>query len=197
MYRTKRNYVEITAAIEFSEIKAFYDARNALWESDDDESFGRQYVREIEARSAAEAREDKEGAARASGKIGGIMRRYRNWMVLELTKMAFKDVDTSREFIRNWQKIVFGKSIDRTELAQYADKSRAGAGRKSLSTASAFRRDVASFLYRRLKRAVGSVQAEGDDKLMKMYETAMAEYFKARYLPSGEGEVYRPRRSGL
>jgi len=190
MYTIKQEYVEKTDGMEFSEIMEFMDARNALWESEDEKSIGQQYAA---AKAIMETAADPKDVARAKGTISGVIRRYRHWMLMELTILAFKDVDTSREFIRKWQKDVFGKSVAWKKLATFADKSRIGAGRKSLSTASAFRRTIAAVLYGSLVKRFESVDAEGD--FMARYEMLVADHFKERHLPSGEAS--RPHRAGL
>lgn len=70
----------------------------------------------IEARSAAAA-------------YGGLVKRWRRWLIEEITEATLLDADTSRESVRTWQSNVFGHAVASSRLSRYGKPARSGGGR--------------------------------------------------------------------
>lgn len=74
----------------------------------------------------------------ANAAYGAVMKNWHRFLITELTRLAYeendwRDLKIGREFAREWQKRLFGKSVSATELAKYAANwERQKCGRKGL-----------------------------------------------------------------
>lgn len=75
------------------------------------------------------AANDLIGARAAAAAYGGVVKRWRIWLIEALTSAVLSDVATSRAAVRDWQMSVFGKSIASARLRQYALPAHSGGGR--------------------------------------------------------------------
>lgn len=65
----------------------------------------------------------------AMAAFGGVTKRWRRWLIEELTEIALQGKDTSRQRVADWQKHTFGQSVSATRLNVYAHEERSGGGR--------------------------------------------------------------------
>lgn len=66
--------------------------------------------------------------ARAAA-FGGLVKRWRHDLVVELTDIGVEDGMASRGLVRSWQQRVFGRSVASGALARYAVPEHSGGGR--------------------------------------------------------------------
>lgn len=57
------------------------------------------------------------------------MKRWRRWLIENLTFVALQGIDTSRAGVREWQIEMFGQSVASSLLKQYAKAEHSGGGR--------------------------------------------------------------------
>ncbi|WP_273428918.1 hypothetical protein [Chitinibacter tainanensis] len=69
----------------------------------------------------------------AAAAYGGLVKRWRRYVIQQLTEAAFLGLDTSRVKVREWQLGCFGQSLASAELARYAKPARSGGGRVDAS----------------------------------------------------------------
>lgn len=72
---------------------------------------------------------DEVAAARAAAEYGAVVKRWRRFLILELTQIGLDLDGVGREFVRRWQKATFGQAVASSALAQYAKPQRSGGGR--------------------------------------------------------------------
>lgn len=75
------------------------------------------------------AANDIVGARAAAAAYGGVVKRWRRWLIENLTFVALRGIDTSRAGVRDWQIETFGQSVASSLLKQYAKAERSGGGR--------------------------------------------------------------------
>lgn len=80
-----------------------------------------------EARSIGDLRAERAAAAA----YGGVVKRWRRWLIEQITEVALAGHDTSRDSVRGWQRQVFGQSIASGGLSRYATPERSGGGRSA------------------------------------------------------------------
>lgn len=69
------------------------------------------------------------GARAAAAAYGGVVKRWRRWLIENLTFVALCGVETSRAGVREWQTNMFGQSVASSLLKQYGKAERSGGGR--------------------------------------------------------------------
>ncbi|EHW5332147.1 hypothetical protein K2990_004729 [Escherichia coli] len=65
----------------------------------------------------------------AAAAFGGVVKRWRGWLIEQLTETSLAGRDTSRDSVRGWQQRIFGRSVASGRLRKYARPERSGAGR--------------------------------------------------------------------
>ena len=60
---------------------------------------------------------------------GGLVKRWRRFLVETITDAIWGNQDCSREYIRDWQQRIFGRAIASRHLKAYAKTERSGGGR--------------------------------------------------------------------
>lgn len=75
------------------------------------------------------AANDVVGARAAAAAYGGVVKRWRRWLIENLTHAALAGADTSRAGVREWQTKMFGQSLASSLLKQYGNPERSGGGR--------------------------------------------------------------------
>ena len=60
---------------------------------------------------------------------GGLVKRWRRWLIEQLTDVALSNCDTSRDSVRMWQQRVFGQAVASARLTRYAIPEHSGSGR--------------------------------------------------------------------
>jgi hypothetical protein len=75
------------------------------------------------------AANDVVGARAAAAAYGGVVKRWRRWLIEHLTFAALSGVETSRAGVREWQTKMFGQSVASSLLKQYGKAERSGGGR--------------------------------------------------------------------
>lgn len=75
------------------------------------------------------AANDVVGARAAAAAYGGVVKRWRRWLIENLTMVALSGMETSRAGVREWQVKMFGQSVASSLLKQYANAERSGGGR--------------------------------------------------------------------
>lgn len=68
-------------------------------------------------------------ARSAAAAYGGLIKRWRRWLIEEITDVTLLGVDTSRESVRKWQSEVFGQAVASSRLCKYSKPERSGGGR--------------------------------------------------------------------
>lgn len=79
--------------------------------------------------SRALAAKDELAARSAAAAYGGLVKRWRRWLIEALTYAALADVETSRGNVRAWQQRVFGQAVASSRLKEYSKPERSGGGR--------------------------------------------------------------------
>lgn len=77
---------------------------------------------------AAETK-DERAIRSAAAAYGGLVKRWRRYLIEQLTAVAFAGKDTSRTRVREWQRLIFGQAVASSRLSQYARSERSGGGR--------------------------------------------------------------------
>lgn len=72
---------------------------------------------------------DKSAFTAAMAGFGGVTKRWRRWLIEEITEVALQGCDTSRKKVAEWQRHTFGQSVSSTRLDMYAHEERSGGGR--------------------------------------------------------------------
>lgn len=107
------------------------------------------YFQAMEARrliSLALSAGDQRAERAAAAAYGGVVKRWRSWLIEQITEMALSGCDTSRDGVRSWQKRIFGRSISSDRLRQYAQPERSGGGRAApLAVVEDVERQAAEF----------------------------------------------------
>ena len=85
------------------------------------------------ARIAASA--DEKEARRRAAEFGGLVKRWRAFLIERLTQAVLEatEADCSRQWAREWQRRVFGRSIASKSLSQFGHPDRSGGGRRDES----------------------------------------------------------------
>lgn len=110
-----------------------------------------------EAIVAASAKNDTRAERSASAVYGGVVKRWRSWLIEQITDAALAGCDTSRDRVREWQRSVFGQSVSSAELKRYAKPERSGGGRSlPLAMDDVTKQEAAAF-YQRHKNDVKTV----------------------------------------
>lgn len=81
--------------------------------------------------SKALATDDVNAARSAAAMYGGVIKRWRRWLIESLTFVALADVETSRTSVRDWQTQMFGQSVASSLLRQYGKVERSEPPRES------------------------------------------------------------------
>lgn len=90
----------------------------------------------------------------AAAAFGGVVKRWRRWLIEQITDMALAGRDTSRDSVRAWQHRIFGQSVASHRLRHYAKPERSGAGRAApLAVIEAVEQQAAEF-YQQHKDAI-------------------------------------------
>ena len=79
--------------------------------------------------SRAQAAKDELGARSAAAAYGGLVKRWRRWLIETLTDAALVDVETSRGKVRAWQQRIFGQAVASSRLKEYGNPKHSGGGR--------------------------------------------------------------------
>lgn len=115
-------------------------------------------ARQAKAAIGAAARTGDERQVRAAAAAyGGLVKRWRRFLVELLTDLVMQQRDTSRGYVREWQQRVFGQAVASGRLAQYAKTERSGGGRPSVSEVP-----------EQLERHVEELFADSKDKLKQL-----------------------------
>lgn len=79
----------------------------------------------------AEAHEERDAIAvrAAAAAYGGIVKRWRRWLIVQLTEASLRHCEKSRQSVRAWQQENFGQAVASAWLDQYASPERSGGGR--------------------------------------------------------------------
>ena len=104
-----------------------------------------------EAISAAHGLRSERAAAAA---FGGVVKRWRRWLIEQITDKALSGCDTSRDSVRAWQMRVFGQSVASEGLRRYATPERSGGGRATPLAPDAVTEQEARAFYQQHKNAV-------------------------------------------
>ncbi|MFZ6774604.1 hypothetical protein ACO0LB_18020 [Undibacterium sp. SXout7W] len=99
--------------------------------------------------SRALATENVLEARSAAAAYGGLVKRWRRWLIEEITDATLMDVDTSREKVRSWQSQVFGQAVASERLSKYGRPERSGGGRSEAITLPDGFEDAAERFYKR------------------------------------------------
>lgn len=73
--------------------------------------------------------DDLIAARSAAAAYGGLVKRWRRWLIENITLEALADVETSRAGVRKWQARVFRRSIASSALNQFGNPDHSGGGR--------------------------------------------------------------------
>ena len=65
----------------------------------------------------------------AAAQYGGIVKKWRRFLIETITAEVWSGCETSRDVIRDWQQKVFGQSIKASRLKAYGHPERSGEGR--------------------------------------------------------------------
>lgn len=68
----------------------------------------------------------------AAAAYGGLVKRWRRWLIEQLTDGIFENCETSRNAVRVWQQRVFGQAVASSRLTRYANVKRSGGGRTEM-----------------------------------------------------------------
>jgi hypothetical protein len=79
--------------------------------------------------SRALADKDELAARAAAAAYGGLVKRWRRWLIEALSFAALAGVETSRGNVRAWQQRVFGQAVASARLKDYSKAERSGGGR--------------------------------------------------------------------
>jgi hypothetical protein len=79
--------------------------------------------------SMALAADDVIAARAAAAAYGGLVKRWRRWLIANLTFVALAGVETSRGNVRAWQQRIFGQAVASARLKDYSKPERSGGGR--------------------------------------------------------------------
>lgn len=88
---------------------------------------------------------------------GGLVKRWKRFLIEELTEIVFSGSDTSRNFIRTWQKRVFGQAVSSERLSKYASPSRSGGGRVLLTVTPEYLEAEAADLFEKTKDLIKTI----------------------------------------
>lgn len=88
---------------------------------------------------------------------GGLVKRWRRWLIEQLTDVALANCDTSRDAVRAWQKRIFGQAVASSRLARYANPERSGSGRATGVTVPPHLEDQISEFYEANKNKIKEV----------------------------------------
>ena len=103
------------------------------------------------------AANDVVGARAAAAAYGGVVKRWRRWLIENLTFVALSGIDTSRAGVREWQTRMFGQSVASSLLKQYGKAERSGGGRVGkIQLTDDIEREVKAF-YKAYAEAIKSV----------------------------------------
>lgn len=103
------------------------------------------------------AANDVVGARAAAAAYGGVVKRWRRWLIESLTSVALAGVDTSRAGVREWQVQMFGQSVASALLKQYANAERSGGGRVGKIRLSAEVETAVQAFYKAFSETIKSV----------------------------------------
>ena len=84
-----------------------------------------------EAIREAHAMNDLRAERAAAAAYGGVVKRWRRWLIEQITEVALAGCDTSRDRVRDWQQCVFGQAVASERLRHYATPERSGGGRSA------------------------------------------------------------------
>lgn len=79
--------------------------------------------------SQARAEKDELAVRSAVAAYGGLVKRWRRWLIEELTYTVLSNMDTSRGSVRSWQQRVFGQAVASSRLKGYSTPENSGGGR--------------------------------------------------------------------
>ena len=65
----------------------------------------------------------------AAAQYGGIVKKWRRFLIETITEEIWSGRETSRDVVRDWQQRVFGQSIKASRLKAYGHPERSGEGR--------------------------------------------------------------------
>lgn len=103
------------------------------------------------------AANDVVGARSAAAAYGGVIKRWRRWLIERLTTEALEGIETSRAGVREWQTRLFGQSVASSLLKQYSNPERSGGGRVGkIALHEDLERELESF-YERYSETIKSV----------------------------------------
>ena len=85
----------------------------------------------------------------AAAAYGGVVKRWRGWLIEQITAETLHGCDTSRDRVREWQKELFGQSCASAQLKRYAKPERSGGGRaRPINASYSAEREAAALFYR-------------------------------------------------
>ena len=89
---------------------------------------------EVYLASIATSTNEMEARSRAA-EFGGLVKRWRAFLIERLTQAVLQatNADCSRQWAREWQRRVFGRSIASKSLSQFGHTDRSGGGRRDES----------------------------------------------------------------
>ena len=73
----------------------------------------------------------------AAAQYGGIVKKWRRFLIETITAEVWSGRETSRDVVRDWQQKVFGQSIKASRLKAYGHPERSGEGRPRRGRAAA------------------------------------------------------------
>jgi hypothetical protein len=97
---------------------------------------------------------DAPARAAAAAAYGGCIKRWRQFLVEEISDAVLRGHDTSRGNVRDWQKETFGRSVDNGRLSAFATPERAGSAEPVRLAVSARTAELAWDLYEKYANAL-------------------------------------------
>lgn len=149
MKKLEREIKESLAVLE-NELKLELDANERDRKTDLAEQAEACLERIEDAKSSEDVTEQRAAAAA----FGGLVKRWRRHIILELTELAFSNMETSRERVRQWQQDYFGQSLASAQLRRYARPERSGGGRVAQHEPDDWVGDECAAFYERVRDAI-------------------------------------------
>lgn len=98
----------------------------------------------------------------ASAAYGGLVKRWRRFLIDTITTNVMRELDTSRQYVQVWQKKIFGRSVSAKDLSLYAKRGRSGGGRRAAVPVDAAAEMQARQLYDKYKTKIKGEHESGN-----------------------------------